>query len=100
MENQINHFCDEFRIPENRLIGMMNGCLTQIGYNLLYEINQNKKDVACQTMNEPTRILDPKEEYNLKTVNELKVLCKKYGIKNYSRSSKKELIIMILDQLN
>ncbi len=93
MEGQIDNFCTEFGIPEQRVIRIMNGCLSHIGQHLLYELNSGKKDVACQTDPEMANIPD----WTQKNVSELKVICKTNNLVGYSKMKKNELIDLIHD---
>lgn len=93
MEAQIDNFCSEFDIPEQRVIRIMNGCLSHIGQHLLYELNSGKKDVACQTDTEAPNAPD----WNKKNVSELKVICKTNNLVGYSKMTKNQLIGLLHD---
>lgn len=84
MEASIDHFCDTHDVPHDRLIHMLNSCLTHIGQNLLFEVSQNKKDASTQT-----------EKPVETTVGELKAVAKKLGLSGYSKLNKTALLKLI-----
>lgn len=102
MEASIDRFCETHDVPHERLIGMLNACLTHIGNNLLYEIHQNKSDAATQT-DTPSACVSTqtdtpaKDKANLESlgVGELRIVAKKLGRKGYSKMNKDALIGLI-----
>jgi len=102
MESSIDRFCETHDVPHERLIGMLNSCLTHIGNNLLYEIQQNKCDAATQTENPSAcvstqTVTQTKDKASLESlgVGELRIVAKKLGRKGYSKMNKDALICLI-----
>lgn len=103
MESSIDRFCETHDVPHERLIGMLNACLTHIGNNLLYEIHQNRCDASTQTDNPPSATVaaqtdtPAKDKANLESlgVGELRIVAKKLGRRGYSKMNKNALIGLI-----
>ena len=87
MESSIDHFCESHNVPHERLIQMLNSCLTHIGQNLLFEVAQNKKDASTQS--------EGTLELPVVSVNELKATAKKLGLSGYSKMNKRSLLQLI-----